>query len=303
MESPLHITPAFIPGPQPDVFTIDVEDWFHILDVTGTRELTKLDSLPTRVESNFRALLDLLSEFDVKATCFFLGSIARRFPRLLHEAAALGHDIASHGNSHQIICSISRAKFREDIRAAKAAIEDVTGRSIHGYRAPGFSITQETSWAFEEIIEAGYSFDSSVFPGRHGHGGIPKAPRYPYVIRTAAGRLMEFPVSITDTPFGPQCCFGGGYLRLFPVWLIQLMARRVRTEGRGVVWYIHPRDIDPDQPRLRMSLKRRFKSYVNLQSTARKLEAILRGGDFVTLNELELRVSEMEQTVAFRRIS
>jgi polysaccharide deacetylase family protein (PEP-CTERM system associated) len=279
-------------GNAPDVFTIDVEDWFHILEVTGTPDLASWDSHPSRLEANFRALLDLLASLNVNATCFVLGWVAMRFPSLLREASERGHEIASHGFGHEIVSGISRAQFREDIRGAKAAIEDATGRPVVGYRAPGFSITRATPWAFDEIIEAGHTYDSSVFPARHGHGGMPGAPRHPHIIHSETGRLIEFPVSIADTPFGPQCCFGGGYLRLIPMWLVMAMAERVRGDGRGVVWYIHPREIDPGHPRLQMSLKRRFKSYVNLRGTAGKLKAILRNGNFATFSELTSRVSD-----------
>jgi polysaccharide deacetylase family protein (PEP-CTERM system associated) len=296
MKNPLHITAACSSGTTPDIFTVDVEDWFHILEVTGTPDLAGWDSLPSRVERNFRVLLDLFAEVDVKATCFALGWVAKRFPGLLREAAERGHDIASHGFGHQIVRSLSQAQFREDICTAKATIEDATGRPVRGYRAPGFSITRDTPWAFDEIIQAGYIFDSSVFSAPHGHGGMPGAPRHPYVVRSATGSLIEFPVSIADTPFGPQCFFGGGYLRLVPLWLIQAMAKRVRNDGRGVIWYIHPREIDPDHPRLKMSLKRRFRSYVNLRGTAGKLKAILRTGNFVTCSELALRLSKAELT-------
>ena len=212
--------------------------------------------------------------------------MAERFPRLLRDAANLGHDIASHGYGHQVVYSITRTQFREDIRKAKAVIEDATGRPVKGYRAPGFSITAKTPWAFDEILEAGYVFDSSVFPARHGHGGIPGACRSAHVIRSTAGRLVEFPISIADTPFGPQCCFGGGYLRIFPLWFVQAMARRVREDGRGVVWYIHPREINPHHPRLQLPLRRRFKAYVNLRGTAGKIATILQGGNFATFSEL-----------------
>lgn len=279
-------------GATTDVFTIDVEDWFHIMEVTGTPELAAWDSLPTRIEANFRTLLELLDECNVRATCFVLGWVARRFPQLLREAADLGHDIASHGYGHQIVSGLSPAQFREDIRSAKSAIEDATGRCVKGYRAPGFSITSDTPWAFDEIIDAGYLYDSSVFPAAHGHGGMPGAPRHPYRVDSAAGRLIEFPVSIADTPFGPQCFFGGGYLRLTPLWLVMAMAERVRKDGRVVVWYIHPREIDPSHPRLQMSLKRRFRSYVNLRGTVGKLKAILLTAKFATFDELALRMSE-----------
>lgn len=286
------LSPSTLGNP-PDVFTIDVEDWFHILEVTGTPDLASWDSQPSRIEANFRVLLELLAAWNVNATCFVLGWVAKRFPLLLREAAERGHEIASHGFGHQIVQGISPMQFREDIRRAKAAIEDATGRSVLGYRAPGFSITRATPWAFDEIIEAGYTYDSSVFPSHHGHGGIPGAPRHPYIIHSAAGHLIEFPVSIADTPFGPQCCFGGGYLRLIPMWLVMAMAKRVRNDGRGVVWYIHPREIDPSHPRLQMSLKRRFKSYVNLRGTAGKLKAILRNRNFATFKELTSSMYEV----------
>ncbi|MGO9336612.1 MAG: XrtA system polysaccharide deacetylase [Terracidiphilus sp.] len=294
METPVAISKAWLRGATPDVFTIDVEDWFHILDVAGTPDIAAWDSLPPRVEPNFRALLDLLDSFHVKATCFVLGWVAKRFPGLVREAAERGHDIASHGYGHQIVRGLSRAHFREDIRTAKAVIEDAIGLPVHGYRTPGFSITWETPWAFDEIIRAGYTFDSSVFPTSHGHGGVPGSPRHPYIIHSAAGSLVEYPVSVADTPFGPRCCFGGGYLRLTPLWLMQAMAKRVRGEGRGVIWYIHPREIDPAHPQLQMSFKRRFKSYVNLRGTAAKLRAILQEGRFATLSELTARVSAVE---------
>lgn len=283
---------SFALGATPDVFTIDVEDWFHILEVEGTPNLSSWDILPTRLESNLRVLFDLLAAHNVSASCFTLGWVAKRFPKLLREAASLGHDIASHGFSHQLVSGLSRSQFRDDIRAAKAAIEDAIGRPVYGYRAPGFSITRETPWAFEEIVEAGYIYDSSVFPAPHGHGGIPESPRYPYLLRMASGNLIEFPVSVVDTPIGPHCCFGGGYLRLYPMWLILLMTKRVHSDGRGVIWYIHPREVDPAHPRLAMSFKRRFKSYVNLRQTVGKLEKILRNGEFSTLGKLASNLSE-----------
>jgi polysaccharide deacetylase family protein (PEP-CTERM system associated) len=274
-----------------DVFTIDVEDWFHILEVIGTPDLPTWDHLESRVERNLRALLDLLGTYEIKATCFTLGWIADRFPKLLREAADAGHEIASHGYGHQVLDALSPTAFRDDIRRAKTAIEDAIGRPVYGYRAPGFSITSRTPWAIEELVVAGYLFDSSVFPAPHGHGGIPEAPRHPYVQQTQSGNLVEFPISVVDTPFGAHCFFGGGYLRLSPLWIIKAMAKRVRADGRGVIWYIHPREIDPGHPRLSMPLKRRFKSYVNLWSTTHKLKAILAGGAFTTFSQLALQVS------------
>jgi len=274
----------------PDVLTIDVEDWFHILELTSTPDIAQWDRLESRVERNLKILLDLLANCNIKATCFALGWIADRFPSLLRKAAEAGHEIASHGYRHQVVTALTPSQFCDDVRKSKTAIENATGMPVRGYRAPGFSITGNTLWAFEELLEAGFLFDSSVFPASHGHGGIPKAPRRPHLIETPSGSIAEFPISVTDTPFGRQCFFGGGYLRLYPLWLIQLMARRVREEGQGVVWYIHPREIDPDHPRIPMPFGRRFKSYISLRSTKHKLESILCSGSFATLGELTLQL-------------
>ena len=278
----------------PDVFTIDVEDWFHILEVSGTPDISAWNTLPSRLERNFRSLLELLAAWNVRATCFTLGWVADRFPHLLLEAAEQGHDIASHGYSHQLVHRLTPEQFQQDIRKARIAIENATGRPVRGYRAPGFSITADTPWAFEELVKAGYTFDSSVFPASHGHGGMSNVPQNPHVIDCSAGRLVEFPISVANTPLGPKCFFGGGYLRLYPLRLVMAMAKRVRKEGNGVVWYIHPREIDPDHPRLEMPLARRFRSYVNLRTTAEKLKAILQTGTFATFSDLAAGFSREE---------
>ena len=271
--------------------TIDVEDWFHILDVNTAPDFAEWNSFPSHIEKNLHDLLDLLGESGARATLFVLGWVAQRFPGVLREAAGMGHELASHGFSHEIVTGLSRSAFGEDIRAAKDAIENATGVRVSGYRAPGFSITAQTPWAFEEIVEAGYTFDSSVFPASHGHGGMPGSPRHPWILRTSSGSLVEMPISVADTPFGPQCFFGGGYLRLFPMWIVHVMANQLRNQGRGVIWYIHPREIDPDHPRLEMSAKRRFRSYFNLHSTRPKLRSVLASGNFATMGEIAARIS------------
>jgi polysaccharide deacetylase family protein (PEP-CTERM system associated) len=293
-EIPRHKAIAYPFGATPDVFTIDIEDWFHILELTSTPDIGEWDRLESRVERNLTILLDLLAVCNIKATCFALGWIADRFPILLRNAAEAGHEIASHGYRHQTVTALTPSQFRDDVRKSKIAIENATGFPVRGYRAPGFSITESTSWAFQEMLEAGFLFDSSVFPALHGHGGIPDAPRRPHLIETPAGSIAEFPISVADTLFGRQCFFGGGYLRLYPLWLIQLMAKRVRADGEGVVWYIHPREIDPGHPRIPMSLSRHFKSYINLSSTGPKLKSILSSGRFATLGELALQFSQVQ---------
>jgi polysaccharide deacetylase family protein (PEP-CTERM system associated) len=277
-----------LPGSSaPDVFTIDVEDWFHArISAKTPEDLESWTRFAPRVEADVRKTLELLARSNVKATCFFLGWIASRYPQLVRETSALGHEVASHGYGHRNVRKLTRAQFREDIRSAKAAIENAVGGCVRGYRAPGFSITGESPWAFEEIVEAGYLYDSSVFPCAHGGSGIPTAPRQPYTVNTPSGLLTEFPATVVATPFGVQCPFGGGYFRLLPLWLIQAMARRARERGRGIFWYMHPREIDPRHPRLPMPLRRRFKNYFNVASCARKLEAALLYSHFATFGEL-----------------
>jgi polysaccharide deacetylase family protein (PEP-CTERM system associated) len=264
------------------VFSIDVEDWFHILDLPSAPRPNEWDRMPSRVEANFRQLLLLLHEHGVSATCFFLGWVARRHPDLVREARQLGHEIASHGFLHELVFQMGKPRFRQDIADAKHLLEDMTGEAVLGYRAPGFSVTERTPWFFECVSEAGYRYDSSVFPAMRRHGGLIGAPATPYRIND----IVEFPISVRRVLGRPVCFFGGGYLRLSPLWLIKSMARDVLRSGRPVNFYVHPREIDPDQPRLAMTPLRRFQTYINLHSTRTKLIAIAREFDFVTFRHM-----------------
>jgi polysaccharide deacetylase family protein (PEP-CTERM system associated) len=257
------------------VFSVDVEDWFHILDLPSTPDVSEWDDLPSRVERNFLQLLEIFEQRGVRVTCFFLGWVAKRFPHLVKEAAKRGHEIGSHGYAHSLVYRMSAAAFYQDAVGAKKILEDVTGEAVWGYRAAGFSLTHETEWFFDKLIEAEYLYDSSVFPARHGHGAMDDGSRAPYWIERVSGRLAEFPVSVTEIFGKPLCFFGGGHLRLFPYPVIRTMTRRILAEPRSVIFYVHPREIDPDHPRLSMNWKRRFKSYVNLKSTKPKIERLL----------------------------
>lgn len=258
---------------QTSIFSVDVEDWFHILDVPSAPAISEWGGLPSRVEKNFRKLLDIFSEHSVQVTCFVLAWVGERFPHLVKEAAARGHEIASHGYGHRLVYQQSRDEFCEDVRHARLLLEDVAGAPVLGYRAPGFSTTTDTPWFFDALVEAGYQYDSSVFPAPRGHGGIREARRDPYVIEGEG--LLEVPITVADLMGRPMCFFGGGYLRLYPYWLIRQKAQQVLAEGRPVVFYIHPREIDPKHPRLPMSTSRRFKSYVNLDTTEAKIRRVL----------------------------
>ena len=261
-----------------NIMSVDVEDWFHILDLVAEPAMDGWDQLESRVERNFTFLLDRFAANDVRVTCFFLGWIAERFPHLVREADRRGHEIASHGYAHQLIYSQTAQAFRDDVRRAKDILEDISGKPVRGYRAPGFSITRATPWALEELVATGHTYDSSIFPTGRGHGGLPGAPMEPHTEVTLAGDLLEFPITVARFLGRRVCFFGGGYLRLFPYRVIDHMARSVNRDGRPVVYYVHPREIDPNHPRMPMGAVRRFKSYVNLSTTTRKLDRILRTG-------------------------
>lgn len=258
------------------IFSIDVEDWFNLSGTGMEPPPSEWDRLESRVERNFRGLLDLLAESGSTATCFFIGYFGKRFPHLVREAVAAGHEIASHSYYHRLAYEMSPDEFYEDALSSRKLLEDISGHPVRGYRAPAFSVTERTPWFFEKLVEAGYQYDSSVFPAPHQTGGLATNKLAPYSVATPAGTIAEFPITVVRTLGTPMCFFGGGYLRLFPYRLMRTMGRRVLKEGRPVVFYIHPREIDPDQPRMPLSRRRRFTCYVNLRSTRPKIEHILR---------------------------
>jgi polysaccharide deacetylase family protein (PEP-CTERM system associated) len=258
----------------PSIFSVDVEDWFHISDLPSTPPLSCWDGLPSLVEKNFHRLLDIFAECGVHVTCFFLGWVGERFPQLVRRAHEDGHEVASHGYGHGLLYEIGRESFYQDALRARKLLEDISGAQVLGYRAPGFSACRETPWFFETLAAAGYQYDSSVFPAKRTFGGFSGYRREPHQAGGNNAKMLEFPVSITNLLGHPLCFFGGGYLRLFPYWLIRRQAKHVLSEGRPVIFYIHPREIDPDHPRLPMRMRRRFNSYVNLATTEPKLRRI-----------------------------
>jgi polysaccharide deacetylase family protein (PEP-CTERM system associated) len=260
------------------IFSVDVEDWFHILDVPSAPDLSTWDSLASRVENNFVRLLEIFDEKRVHVTCFFLGWVASRFPHLVMEADRRGHEVASHGYAHRLVYEMTPEGFYEDALTSKKIIEDILGHPIWGYRCSGFSVTDRTPWFFAKLIEAGYRYDSSVFPASRSHGGLRNGHYAPYWVGSSSDGLIEFPITVTKLLGTSMGLFGGGYLRLFPYAMIENMARKILREGRPVIFDVHPREIDPGHPRLPMNLGRKFKSYVNLNTTEPKIRRLL--GDF-----------------------
>ncbi|MDD5109046.1 MAG: polysaccharide deacetylase family protein [Candidatus Omnitrophica bacterium] len=279
------------------IFSVDVEDWFHISGLVNTPELPTWESFPSRLEKNFMQLLDIFSQKNVQVTCFFLGWVAEKFPHLVKEAKERGHEIASHGYSHRLAYEMSQEEFLADVRKAKQIIEDVSRVAVLGYRAPGFSVTKDTPWFFNKLMEAGYTYDSSVFSAPRVFGGL-KSKRYaPYAVGNGSCEFIEFPITAIELFGKPFCFFGGGYLRLTPYFLIKEMGLKVIKEKRPVVFYIHPREIDPDQPRLLMNMQRRFNSYVNLKTTRNKIIKILDQFEITTFTKFIKEHKIMEEPI------
>lgn len=234
----------------------------------------------------------MFDSFSVKVTFFWLGWVAERHKELVCNCFEAGHEIASHGYGHVLAYEVGRKAFGEDIRRGKAVLEDITGREVLGFRAAGFGTKDDTKWTFDEIRVAGYIYDSSVFPASRGHGGMMQSQLGPYVINTEAGNLVELPPSMIEVFSKRISFFGGGYLRLAPKPLIKWGIEKLRKSGRPLIVYVHPREIDPDHPRLPLNLMRRFKCYVNLKSTMPKLSWLCRNYQFITMQELAFQVKQ-----------
>ncbi len=268
------------------IFSVDVEDWFHILGIPSTPPLSKWDKLPSRVEKNFLTLLDLFNKKNIRMSCFFLGWVAEKFPDLVKQAAAGGHEIASHGYAHRLVYDLTAEEFLVDAVKSKKILENITGKAVLGYRASGFSITKRSKWYYDKLIESGYLYDSSVFPASREHGGLVTGHTIPHILSKDIGKIIEFPITTTNILGKRICFFGGGYLRFFPYFIIRKNAISVLKQGGPVIFYIHPREIDPAHPRLPMNFKRRFKSYINLKTTINKIGKILDDFEFTTFADI-----------------
>lgn len=258
-----------------NALTIDVEDYFQVSAFAPYIERSAWDIAECRVERNIERILGMLDQRGAKATFFTLGWLAQRYPQTVRDIADHGHEVASHGHAHLRASDQTPAQFDQDVRGAKHLLEDTTGAVVQGYRAPSFSIGQRNLWAFDRLAAAGYRYSSSVYPVQHDHYGWPAAPRFPF--RTDAG-VLEIPVS-TARLFGRNLpAGGGGYFRLAPYGLSRWAINRVnRVDRRPAIFYFHPWEIDPQQPRIKgIGLKTRFRHYVNLGRTEGKLQRLLR---------------------------
>jgi polysaccharide deacetylase family protein (PEP-CTERM system associated) len=259
-----------------NAMTIDVEDYFHVSVFDGVVPRHQWDGLESRVCANTDRILEIFDERQVRATFFILGWVAERFPDLVRRIAWAGHEIASHGYAHRLVYDQTPAAFREDVRRAKALLESTAGVPVLGFRAPSYSITPRSLWALDVLIEEGYTYDTSIFPIHHDRYGIPLSARHPYWIHRAAGSILEVPGSTLrwngmNMPIG-----GGGYFRLLPyAWTRWGISQLNREEQRPAVFYLHPWEIDPDQPRLRTSTLGRLRHYGRLAETEQRLRRLL----------------------------
>jgi polysaccharide deacetylase family protein (PEP-CTERM system associated) len=257
-----------------NLLSIDFEAWFHFLGDAGAPSFETWNTLDTRLERNTGLLLELLEGISV--TFFVLGWVAERHPSLIKTISAAGHEIASHGYSHDLVFELGPKRFREDLRRTKNLLEDNVGKSVAGYRAPGFSIRQTEPWALEIICEEGFIYDSSIFPALRSLGGIDGFERFPQKLNLKAGDLIELPVSTALLWGKPVAFCGGGFFRFCPFWVIKKEIEKLNRAEMPAVVYVHPQDFDSDQPRMNLEWLHAFMYYYGLKKSVGKFNSLLR---------------------------
>jgi polysaccharide deacetylase family protein (PEP-CTERM system associated) len=264
-------------------FTVDVEEYFHVNAFESVVTRNDWGRWPQRLDWSIPRLLERLAHHNARGTFFTLGWVARENPGIVRQIVDAGHELASHGFWHRRVVTNTADEFREDIRSARRMLEDVAGAPVVGYRAPSFSIIPGFEWAFDVLIEEGYTFDSSVFPIRRSGYGNPNAPRTPYVIRRASGNLVEFPLTTTTVLGYRLPAAGGGYLRQFPFAVIHRAFREADESGTGGTFYIHPWEIDPEQPHVPVSWLTRVRHYRGLDQTLSRIDRLLNAFQFSSM--------------------
>lgn len=283
---------------QINMLSIDVEDYFHVSAFEDISPLDKWDDFESRVVANTERILHVLGSADVYATFFILGWVAKRYPDLVRNIAAAGHEVASHGYGHQRIGNLDRTEFCRDIQQSKQILEDLIGKEVLGYRAPSYSISHQTPWAFDELLEAGYRYDSSVFPVKHDFYGMSDWPRFAGpAIKGEGGQwqslkteplnseqkvIMELPITTLRLAGKNLPISGGGYFRLLPYAMSRWGLKRInRVDRQPFVFYLHPWEFDPNQPRMvGARLKSRFRHYLNLHKTESRFKCLLKDFHF-----------------------
>lgn len=273
-------------APIPLAMTVDVEDYFHVSAFEGVISPDNWSQWPTTVERNTRRLLQLFEEAGIKATFFVLGWVAERHPALIAEIHRQGHEIASHGYSHRLVYKQTPGVFREETQRSKQLLENIIQSPVNGYRAASYSITKQSLWALDILSELGFQWDSSIFPVYHDRYGMPDSPTRPYRIATAAGEIVEFPLTTASVMGYRMPAAGGGYFRLYPYWLSRWLLKRASVEQRAAIFYLHPWEIDAEQPRVPgASLLSRFRHYNNLGQCLPRLRRLVKDFRFGTVQD------------------
>jgi polysaccharide deacetylase family protein (PEP-CTERM system associated) len=258
------------------LLSFDVEEYFHVEAAASSLPREQWETLEKRLPDSVERLLGLLDRHEVRATFFILGWVARQEQGVVRRISDAGHEVASHGMTHAMLQRIGADAFREELIDSRKLLEDISGRQVLGYRAPTFSVTHSTAWALDVLAEAGYRYDSSIFPVRHDRYGVPEAPRFPHIaIGPGGGRILEIPpltlrAAGTNFPAG-----GGGYFRLFPMGIFVRALRKAAAAGHPGMIYLHPWEIDPDQPELPLGRLSRWRHRVNLGRTFGRLDRLL----------------------------
>jgi polysaccharide deacetylase family protein (PEP-CTERM system associated) len=284
--------------PVVNAFSVDVEDYFQVAALAPAISRDSWSKRESRVEHNTERLLERLAERRVQGTFFVLGWIAERHATLVKRIASAGHEIASHGFSHQLIYRQSQSAFRAETARSKRLLEDLTGSAVIGYRAASFSITRQSLWALDVLIDLGFEYDSSVFPIHHDRYGIPDASPSPGRLRAPSGRLLtEFPLAAASFGGFKVPVSGGGYFRLLPYWVTRAGLRQInRRYGRPIAFYVHPWELDPDQPRVQVGALSRWRHYTNLRCCEARLERLLAEFEFDTMAAVLQRLGLLSST-------
>ncbi|MFZ4400708.1 MAG: polysaccharide deacetylase family protein [Bacteroidales bacterium] len=267
------------------ILTFDIEEWFHLLDNESTRSESSWDSFEVRIHKNMDRIFRLLEEKNSKASFFCLGWIAKKYPEIIKKIDQYGYEVGCHSDQHQLVYELTPELFRKDTEVAVNRLEDILGKKVTSYRAPGFSLTPETPWAFDVLADLGITHDSSVFPSERAHGGYPDFPAKTPVVMNCNGILIkELPITTTKL-MGRDIVFsGGGYFRLFPYPLIKYWT----AENDYVMTYLHPRDLDGGQPMIKeLSLTRKFKSYYGLNAAESKFKKWLTDFKFTDIRDFD----------------
>jgi polysaccharide deacetylase family protein (PEP-CTERM system associated) len=269
----------------PPILTIDLEEWFHLLNVAAVADESRWVTFPNRIRHNTHKLLQILSDTNTPATFFSIGWIGERYPDIIRQIDSLGYQIACQSDRHRLVYTQTPEQFRADTLKAVDHLTSITGKPVTAYRAPGFSITRRTTWAWTILVELGFTTDSSLFPAYRNHGGYPGDTHHtPFILNTPAGPLREFPISTFGFGRFRFCWSGGGYFRLLPYPLIARLTRH----SPYTMAYLHPRDLDPAQPILPgLSPLRRFQSYYGLTTAEKKLRQWLTNFNFIDLRTAE----------------